>query len=89
MSALNEKFANGWSNIQVTTHKAIQTVVLFTIVFYKVTEVLVLGGTSAWLLTQNHDIVSIGVGVSLGVWGLAKLVSLAYRSESFKNGSKR
>jgi uncharacterized membrane protein (DUF485 family) len=77
---------------KLTTAKArfaawgpVQTVILFSTVLYRVSEVLVLGGTSAWLLVRNQDIISIGVGVSVGVWALAKLVNLAYRAETPAN----
>lgn len=62
---------------------------LFGIVFYKTAEVLALGGVGGWLIYSSKDKVTIGVGVALALWSLVKLVGLAYRAESFKNGSPR
>lgn len=70
-------------------YRPVRAFVLFVIVLYKVLEVIVLAGTSGWLIIRNQDMVSIGVGVALGMWALAKLVSLAYRAEAHKNGEIR
>lgn len=58
-------------------------------VFHKVAEVLALGGVGGWLIYRSQDTITIGVGVALSLWALVKLVNIAYRAESHKNGKVR
>lgn len=69
-------------------NKTVQALCLFVSTLRSIATILAPAGVGAYLLLQYNDLIVIGIAVALLLYGLVRLVNIAYVAECYSAGRK-